>query len=101
VHEALSIEEAEPVQRMSDGILDQNKNQSPDSPATGEKKESSRKSAMGGLRPDLKSALSQALDSWETVTEQVINKQSPDQKQLEDVKRLLSELKSKINQFED
>lgn len=86
---------------MSDGILEQNKNQSPDSPATGEKKESSRKSAMTGLNPDLKSALSQALDSWETLTEQVLNKKSPEQEQLEEVKRLLTDLKSKITQFEE
>lgn len=86
---------------MSDGILDQNKNQTPEPPTKGKKKESSRKTAKRGLRPDLKNALSQALDSWDTVTEQVVNKKSPDEERLEDVKRLLSELKSKINQFEE
>lgn len=86
---------------MSDGILEQNKNQSPDSSASAEKKESSRKPAMGGLNPDLKQALSQALDSWEALTEQVSQKRSPEEEQLQEVKKLLNELKSKLKEFGD
>lgn len=87
---------------MSDGILEQNRNQTPDSSnSNGEKKETSRKTAIGGLNPDLKQALSQALDSWETLTEQVSKKRSPDEEQLQEVKKLLGELKSKLNEFSE
>lgn len=85
----------------NDGNLEQKQNPSPDLPAMGEKKDPARKSAMGGLNPDLKNALSQALGSWNTVTKEVRNKRPPDQEHLEDVKRLLTELKAKINQFDD
>lgn len=86
---------------MSDGTLEHNKHQTADSSATSEKRETSRKSAIGGLNPELKSALTKALGSWETLTEQVSTKKSPDEEQLEEVKRLLNELKSKINEFND
>lgn len=58
---------------------------------------SPRKSLFGNLNTDLK----QALNSWETLTEEMTNKISPDEEQLLEVKRLLSELKSKLNQFDE
>lgn len=108
MHEALAITiKAELEQRMSDGNngneanLERQQNANPDSPTTSEKREPARKSAKGRLNPDLKNALSQALGSWNTVTKEVKNKRPPDQEHLEDVKKLLVELKSKINQFDE
>lgn len=43
--------------------------------------------------------LRKALDSWEILTEQMATKESPEQEQLNEVKRLLSELKSKLQEF--
>ncbi|WII71439.1 hypothetical protein QJS83_13295 [Bdellovibrio sp. 22V] len=80
---------------MSDGIIERQQNNSQDSSATTEKKESSRKSLFGNLNQDLK----QALDSWDVLSEQMSNKLSPDEEQLLEVKRLLGELKSKLNEF--
>lgn len=62
-----------------------------------ETRETSKKSRLGTLNSDLRGALS----SWETLTEEVANKVSPDQEQLLEVKKLLGELKSKLNQFEE
>ena len=62
-----------------------------------ETKETSKKSRLGGLN----SGLREALSSWETLTEEVANKVSPDQEQLLEVKKLLGELKRKLNQFEE
>lgn len=79
---------------MSDGSLEQQQNPT-DSSANTEKKESSRKSVFGSLNQDLK----QALDTWDTLTEQMTNKLSPEEEQLQEVKRLLGELKSKLKEF--
>lgn len=82
---------------MSD-TLERQQPQTPDSPAPAEKKEStSRKSLFGNLNSDLK----QALNTWDTLSEEMTNKIAPDEEQLLEVKRLLGELKSKINQFDD
>jgi hypothetical protein len=52
---------------------------------------------FGRLNSDLK----QALDTWDNLTEEMSQKLSPEEEQLREVKRLLSELKSKLNEFED
>lgn len=80
---------------MSDGILEQQQNTTPDSSVSTEKKESSRKSLFGGLNQDLK----QALTTWDTLTEQMTNKVAPDEEQLQEVKKILGELKSKLQEF--
>ncbi len=86
---------------MSDDILDpqlpERHNQSKDSSASTEKKESSRKSLFGNLNQDLK----QALDTWDTLTEEMSHKVSPEEEQLQEVKRLLGELKAKLNEFSE
>lgn len=60
------------------------------------KKETARKPLFGG---NLNQDLSQALNSWEVLTEQMANKVSPEEEQLQEVKRLLGELKSKLKEF--
>ncbi|KYG62483.1 hypothetical protein AZI86_16760 [Bdellovibrio bacteriovorus] len=52
---------------------------------------------FGRLNQDLQDALS----TWDTLTEEMSTKLSPEEEQLQEVKRLLSELKSKLNEFED
>jgi len=44
--------------------------------------------------------LSQALNVWDDLTKDLANKLSPEQEQVEKMKRLLGELKEKIEQFE-
>ncbi len=51
------------------------------------------------IRTDLKSALDQAMNSWDRLSKEVEGKTPPDQQQLSEVKRLLGELKNKIDQF--
>lgn len=51
------------------------------------------------IRSDLKSALDQAMNSWDRLSKEVEGKASPDQQQLNEVKRLLGELKNKLDQF--
>lgn len=51
------------------------------------------------IRTDLKSALDQAMNSWDRLSKEVEGKAAPDQQQLSEVKRLLGELKNKIDQF--
>lgn len=51
------------------------------------------------IRSDLKSALDHAMNSWDRLTKEVDGKPAPDQQQLNEVKRLLGELKNKIDQF--
>jgi hypothetical protein len=85
---------------MTDDSLDNNKQQTPDSPQNGEKKDSSKKSLMGSLNPELKQALSSALGSWDTLSEQVVHKKSPEQERLSELKQILGELKLKIDQFD-
>lgn len=80
---------------MSDGILERQQNPIPDSSVPTEKKESTRKSVFGSLNQDLK----QALDTWDVLTEQMSHKLSPEEEQLHEVKRLLGELKSKLQEF--
>lgn len=63
-----------------------------------EPKESlSKRSLFGNLNQDLK----QALDTWELLTEEVASRMSPEEEQLMEVKKLLGELKSKLQQFDD
>ena len=57
----------------------------------------SRKPLFGSLNKDLKDAL----DTWDTLTEQMDQKMSPEEEQLREVKRLLGELKSKLSQFDE
>lgn len=89
-------------QRMSDGSIEKQ------GPAPLNNDESTLASApqgggsksrplFGRLNQDLK----QALNTWETLTEEMSQKLSPEEEQLREVKRLLSELKSKLNEFED
>lgn len=62
------------------------------------------KARHGAKRPALRrlnSELKQALDSWETLSEEVENKLSPEEEQLREVKRLLGELKDKLKQFSE
>ena len=52
---------------------------------------------FGRLNQDLQDAL----NTWDNLTEEMASKLSPEEEQLQEVKRLLSELKSKLNEFED
>lgn len=81
---------------MSD---DNQENNSPAPPSADltDKKVQTRKSLLGALNQDLKSAL----DNWDMVTEEVAHKQSPEEQQLSEIQKLLGELKSKLSQFED
>lgn len=54
-----------------------------------------KKSVFGNINSDLKSAL----DTWEHLTEKMTTKVSPEELQLTEVKRLLQDLKSKLNEF--
>lgn len=47
----------------------------------------------------LNSDLKNALDSWENLAEEVGDKVAPDQEQLQEVKKLLGELKSQLDVF--
>lgn len=79
---------------MSDDILEKQ----PDTKGPSGKessKDSSRRSLFGNLNSDLKSAL----DTWDVLTEQMAHKVSPEEEQLQEVKKLLSELKSKLAEF--
>lgn len=80
---------------MSEGNLDKQLPPNQDLSTPVDKKESSRKSLFGNLNQDLK----QALNTWDTLSEQVVNKRSPDEEQLQEVKRLLGELQSKLKEF--
>lgn len=81
---------------MSDDIVEKQ----PDTLALSAKessKESSRKSLFGNLNSDLQ----QALSTWDVLTEQMAQKISPEEEQLQEVKRLLGELKAKLSQFSE
>ncbi|WP_413569957.1 hypothetical protein ACLWBD_05725 [Bdellovibrio sp. HCB117] len=86
---------------MSDDALEKQSNTLLEAAAarseTSEKPSSSRKSLFGNLNKDL----TEALNSWDTLTEQMSNRISPEEEQLREVKRLLGELKSKLNEFAD
>lgn len=60
-------------------------------------KETGKKGLFGNLNADLK----QALDTWDVLTETITTKVSPEQQQLQEVKKLLGDLKAKLAQFED
>lgn len=89
---------------MSEKNLEQNSKQSQDSSAAAEKKESQRKSLFGNL--NLNQDLKKALNSWDDLSEQVVNseqiqnKVSPNEERLHEVKKLLGELKNKLSEFE-
>jgi hypothetical protein len=53
------------------------------------------------LFANLNTELKQALDSWDNLAQNVSTKKSPDEERLLEVKRILGELKSKLDQFED
>ena len=75
----------------------------PNSPK-GEQKEGTQSSSAGGKRSifgHLNSDIQQALNTWEVLTEQMATKISPEEEQLLEVKRLLGELKSKLQEFND
>ena len=55
----------------------------------------------GLIGQELKSALDEALGTWDKLTEQMSDKMSPEEEQLVEVKRLLGELKSKLKEFGD
>ena len=75
---------------MSDDNLEreQPKDQEPKEP-------SAKKKLFSHLNSDLRSALS----TWENLTEEMAKKISPEEVQLLEVKRLLGELKSKLEEF--
>lgn len=73
-------------------------NQSSGSSVTAEKKEPARKSLFGNL--NLNQDLKQALNSWDSLGEEVQHKLSPAEEQLQEVKKLLNELKTKLHEFE-
>ena len=50
---------------------------------------------------DLNQNLKQALHTWEVLNEQMEDKESPEETQLREVKRLLGELKDKLKQFSE
>lgn len=52
---------------------------------------------FGRLNQDLQDAL----NTWDILSEEMSAKLSPEEEQLQEVKRLLSELKSKLKEFED
>ncbi|WP_413586969.1 hypothetical protein [Bdellovibrio sp. HCB274] len=60
-------------------------------------KETGKKSLFGNLNSDLK----KALDTWDVLTETVSHKVSPEQEQLQEVKKLLGDLKAKLAQFDE
>ena len=66
-------------------------------PQEGPSKEGKGKkdSPFGLLNNDLQDAL----NNWEILTEETTTKLSPEEEQLNDVKRLLGELKSKLQEF--
>ena len=78
---------------MSDDIPDRSSTPEDTKPA----EKPSRKPLFSGLNADLK----QALDTWDTLTEEMSHKMSPEEEQLREVKRLLGELKSKLKQFDE
>lgn len=77
----------------------------PNPPQKGEQKEGTPAPSPGGgkrsLFGHLNSDLQNALSTWDTLTEQMANKISPEEEQLGEVKRLLGELKSKLQEFND
>lgn len=62
-----------------------------------EKKGPAKKNLFGNLNKDLKDAL----NSWDSLTAEMSKKVPPDEQQLQEVKKLLGELKAKLNEFED
>lgn len=86
---------------MSGDNLERQQNSNIDTPNTPEKTEKRESSPKRSLFGNLNSDLKQALNTWETLTEEAAHKVSPDEEQLQEVKRLLGELKSKLNQFDE
>ncbi|HWU42564.1 MAG TPA: hypothetical protein VN132_03965 [Bdellovibrio sp.] len=81
---------------MSEDILEKQ----PETAATDaaeNSKDSSRPSVFGNLNSDLQ----KALNTWETLTEQMAHKLSPEEEQLVEVKKILGELKAKLSEFGD
>ncbi|MEK2687730.1 hypothetical protein [Bdellovibrio sp. GT3] len=60
-------------------------------------KETGKRGLFGNLNSDLK----QALDTWDVLTETMAEKVAPDQEQLQEVKKLLGDLKTKLAQFDE
>jgi hypothetical protein len=60
-------------------------------------REAPEKETWQQIQQDLRSAL----DSWTEMTQRPKAKKSPEEQQLEDMKRLLANLKSKIREFEE
>ena len=90
-------------QRMSDGSIEKQQSQkvAPNKETSSDSAPSAAGSKSRPLFGRLNSDLKEALDTWDTLTEQMATKLSPEEEQLQEVKRLLSELKSKLNEFED
>ena len=65
--------------------------------APSEDTKSSEKRAWSAINTDLK----QALNTWEILSEEMAHKISPEEEQLQEVKRLLGELKDKLKQFSE
>lgn len=81
----------EQKQQLSQDLSSADQNDQP------EKKNPAKKKLFGSLNKDLKDAL----NSWDSLTAEMAKKVPPDEQQLQEVKRLLGELKSKLNEFED
>ncbi|MEN0057415.1 MAG: hypothetical protein AAGB31_01165 [Bdellovibrio sp.] len=75
--------------------MSEDSREAPTKPTSDEKKELSRKPLFQHLNEDLR----QALDTWDTLSEEMSNKLSPEEEQLMEVKKLLGELKSKLKEF--
>ncbi|RYE31299.1 MAG: hypothetical protein EOP48_31540 [Sphingobacteriales bacterium] len=50
---------------------------------------------------DINKDLKDALETWTVLTEDLTNKLSPEEKQLQEIKTLLSTLKDKLRDFND
>lgn len=90
ISDSASSAKASPCSNSEQGAHDPKR---PDEKAT--TKGLSKKGLFGNLNSDLKNAL----NSWDTLTEEMSDKISPDQEQLLEVKRLLGELKSQLDEF--
>ncbi|WP_413578094.1 hypothetical protein ACLVWU_06070 [Bdellovibrio sp. HCB290] len=64
-------------------------------------KETGISAGKKGLFGNLNSDLKKALDTWDVLTETVSHKVSPEQEQLQEVKKLLGDLKAKLAQFDE
>ena len=87
-----------------DDILDKVKNNSEEAPMETPEKKAVKPKGLPRARQrerwnNLQSHLDQALNQWNEITEQMQDELSPDQKRLQEVKQLLTQLKVKLEEF--